>query len=74
MKRVAAVVIVLVIIAGILVYALRPRREDLSRLPQQKPDLYYQMVSAFTVAATRLKVGDDKAQQTPGVSEAQASR
>src|SRR2546421_9834626 len=54
----AIVVLIIVIVVAAVGYHLWSTQPDLKEYPTKYPDRYRQMVSAFTVAATKLKVGD----------------
>ncbi len=61
------------LIAGAIVL-LRSKPEDTTTLPTKNPDLYRRMVSAFTVAVVRLKVGDNLSRKKLGASLTEEDR
>src|SRR6267154_1138794 len=51
-------ILIALIFIGTAVVLLVPKRVNLTEFPKKDPGRYQQMVSAFTIAATKLKVGD----------------
>src|SRR5258708_1189978 len=56
-SRVVYLIIALVIL-GVIGITLRLKRTDISKFPKDDPAKYQQMVSPFTIASTKLKIGD----------------
>ena len=54
--RRTALFVAALVVATILAARFWPRGRDLSNLPRTEPALYRKMVSAFTIAATMLRV------------------